>query len=82
MDNKYQYTLFVKAKMTHKTKDLKLKGAEIITFEREKICTRFIALYFGDALLEKHGLREKYDSRDFNIKINSVTQIINPPITK
>jgi hypothetical protein len=82
MDNKYQYTLFVKAKMTHKTEDLKLKGAEIITFEREKICTRFIALYFGDALLEKHGLREKYDSRDFNIKINSVTQIINPPITK
>lgn len=49
MDNKYQYTLFVKAKMTHKTEDLKLKGAEIITFEREKICTRFIALYFCEA---------------------------------
>lgn len=82
MDNKYQYTLFVKAKMTHKTEDLKLKGAEIITFEREKICTRFIALYFCEALLEKHGLRDKYDFREFNIKINTVTQIINSPVTK
>lgn len=82
MDNKYQYTLFVKAKMTHKTEDLKLKGAEIIQFERETISTRFIEFYFGDVLLEKHGLRKKYDPRDFNIKINTVTQIINSPVTK